>query len=586
MILIPVSIEKNLSSTKEAILLGNWCKNIYTTNIPQENIVSYHWEDKNKLIKDSKYIDDLYERLLPAYSGALNRYHNSSHSEMFWRLSCGNWLQSFITASFDRWNMMKFALESFNIKEIAVLNLEGDLMVPKNLQDYTNLCLKSDEWNSYIFYEISKELSDVKITEFQIYNSKNLKRSINDILKNCTLSLKRKALYLLEKILNLVSIKNNIVFVDSYLPIFEQWKIERKLRQFPSLLKFDEPIISTYTNKSREGVTISYETKNDFESFLVSLIPNQIPVSYLEDFNLIVSKFNKFPSYSSVKVIFTANAHLLKDQFNIWSAHAKENGAQLVIGQHGGGTRCLKIDQNLNHEYAICDYYIAWGKGGKFNNKNVVLPVNKYSEYLPNKNLKKKGLLHVLDHNYRYIQYVFSNEVTSSFMDYLISQKIFSNLINNKSVKEYKLRPNNNISNAGWYKDCFIAESNFIDTEKHFIKSIKNNRLILISVNQTTLLQSLAMNIPTVGFWNSEILLLNESAFNDYKKLYDVGILYDSPEAAAKHINEQWENIEEWWNSSQLQTVRKEFCDKYVYTSTDSDRVKEWTIFFNRLIEN
>lgn len=587
MILIPVSIEKYHPSDKEFILLGSWCQNISTSNIPDENIVPYHWADKNKLKKDYKYIDDLYEKLLPEFTRAMNVYHSSSHSSMFWRISCGYWLKSFITATFDRWSMMKRALEAFDIDEIAVLSLEEEIIPPKNMMEYSKLCLKSDQWNSYLYSAISKEISDIKITGFQVNDSKNVKASKKDKIKHYPMSFKRKAISFFSRILSILSNKNTVVFVDSYLPMLEQWKIEKKLRQFPSLFKFDEPITSSDRNISREKlITIQYETKNDFESFLVSIIPKHIPCSYLEDFNLILSKLKKFPSFSSVKVVFTANAHFTNDQFSIWSAHAKEQGAQLVIGQHGGGTRSLELDQDLDYEYEICDYYIAWGKGGKSNKKNIVLPVNKFSGYLPQKKSRKKGLLHVLDFKYRYEKKIISYETTLSYPNYLINQDIFSKSIHNKILKDYKYRPNKNSFDSGWYEKFNKAEDYLVDNERNFIRSIINNRVVIISSNQTTLLQSLAMNIPTVAFWESGIFELEENSIEDYKKLCDVGILYNSPIDAANHINEEWDNIEEWWNSSQIQTARIEFCDKYIYTTSNSDRIEKWSVFFNQLIKN
>jgi putative transferase (TIGR04331 family) len=581
MILIPVSLEKKILSKKDTILLGQWCNNKYTNGIPQENILPYHWDDGKKRERDYKYINSLYEILLPEYAQALNSYHNSSYSLMFWRIVCGVWLKSFITVAFDRWSMAKLAIESHNIEEVVIHKSDENLLTPKNMSDYTNSCLNSDEWNSYIFYKIFKEFSNVKINEFQIYSSKKNTTKKSNNIKSWAFYIKKKASFILGKTLGLFSKKNEIIFVDSYLPIFEQWKLETKLKQFPSLFKFDDNLLSTSLNKDREELTISYHPKNDFEFFLFSLVSCQIPVSYLEDFHLIKSNFSKFPIYSSVKVVFSANAHLHNDQFNIWSAHAKENGAKLILGQHGGGTRSLKNDQNLDHEYEICDYYIAWGKGGSFNKKDVVLPVNKFSQHVPIK-LNKNGLLHVLDTNSRYIMNLYSSGVTSSFSHYLNSQKALSTLIHSKSAKKYKLRPNKNSINTGRTIDFGFAGKNMFDKEKHFIDSIKNNRLIIITVNQTTLLQSLVMNIPTVGFWDMKTTVLKENSLNDYQKLYDVGILYDSPEGVAKHINEQWENIEKWWNSPKLQIARKEFCDEYIYTTTNANRIKEWSRFFNQ----
>ena len=581
MILVPISIEKNFSSIKDIVLLGDWCKNNYTSAIPKENILPYHWTDKNKLDKDFKYIEDLYEKLLPQFAKVLNNYHHATHSNMFWRITCGNWLKSFITVAFDRWYMAELASNSYKIDEVALLDVDSYSLIPKNMADYKNLCLNNDEWNSYIFYKIFERFTDLKIHKFQINRPKNLTSKLG-FLKNYAKALTFK---ILSRLTFFLSKKNEVIFVDSYLPIKEQWRIENKLKQFPSFFKFDENIARNPINiNKREELKIAYHPINDFERFLISLISEQIPVSYLEEYENIISKFNNFPSYSSVKAIYTANAHLFNDQFNIWSAHAKENGSKLIIGQHGGGTRSLKNDSCLSHEYAICDYYIAWGKGGSFNKKNIVLPVNKFSEYIPESNTKKTGLLHVLDFNYRYVMYIFSNKILSEYENYLNDQKLFINFIDKKVFKGYKLRPNRNLINAGWCNDFDIVGNNSVDTEKHFIKSIKKNKLIVATCNQTTFLQSLAMNIPTVGFWNSEQDVLEDSVISDYKKLYDVGILHDSPEAAAKHINELWNNLDIWWNMPELQSIRSEFCSKYVSISNNNELVAQWSNFFKKFL--
>ena len=51
----------------------------------------------------------------------------------------------------------------------------------------------------------------------------------------------------------------------------------------------------------------------------------------------------------------------------------------------------------------------------------------------------------------------------------------------------------------------------------------------------------------------------------DFKKLNNVGIFFDSPIEAAKQINKIWDNIYGWWKNQSLQDVRNEFCLKYSY---------------------
>jgi len=39
-----------------------------------------------------------------------------------------------------------------------------------------------------------------------------------------------------------------------------------------------------------------------------------------------------------------------------------------------------------------------------------------------------------------------------------------------------------------------------------------------------------------------------------------------------------------WWNAPELQTIRREFCNKYMYTTNNKDRVLQWSVFFNQLL--
>ncbi len=40
-------------------------------------------------------------------------------------------------------------------------------------------------------------------------------------------------------------------------------------------------------------------------------------------------------------------------------------------------------------------------------------------------------------------------------------------------------------------------------------------------------------------------------------------IFHETPESAAKHMTEIWDDIPAWWQSESLQKNRKQFCDQY-----------------------
>jgi putative transferase (TIGR04331 family) len=99
------------------------------------------------------------------------------------------------------------------------------------------------------------------------------------------------------------------------------------------------------------------------------------------------------------------------------------------------------------------------------------------------------------------------------------------------------------------------------------MKLISQNRLIVHSYDSTGLIETLALNIPTICFWRGGLSHLLPSAKPYYDLLNNAGILYYSPEAAAEFVNFHWEDLSKWWESKKVQDARKIFCDQYARTS-------------------
>ena len=48
-----------------------------------------------------------------------------------------------------------------------------------------------------------------------------------------------------------------------------------------------------------------------------------------------------------------------------------------------------------------------------------------------------------------------------------------------------------------------------------------------------------------------------------FDKLKEVGILHDTPESAAEHVNAIWEDVNLWWEGDLLQETLKSFKERY-----------------------
>jgi putative transferase (TIGR04331 family) len=92
---------------------------------------------------------------------------------------------------------------------------------------------------------------------------------------------------------------------------------------------------------------------------------------------------------------------------------------------------------------------------------------------------------------------------------------------------------------------------------------ISKSRLYVSTYNATTFLESMAMNIPTIIFWNVHQWEIRDSAVPFFERLKSAGIFHETPELAAHQMTKVWHNVANWWNSNPVQGARREFCSRY-----------------------
>ena len=81
----------------------------------------------------------------------------------------------------------------------------------------------------------------------------------------------------------------------------------------------------------------------------------------------------------------------------------------------------------------------------------------------------------------------------------------------------------------------------------NIFKLMDSSRIVVFTSLSTSYLESLMMNIPTVVISNYNLEPMRKDAKEYLNLLIQSKILHFSPESAAKHIEQVWENIEEIW---------------------------------------
>jgi len=77
------------------------------------------------------------------------------------------------------------------------------------------------------------------------------------------------------------------------------------------------------------------------------------------------------------------------------------------------------------------------------------------------------------------------------------------------------------------------------------------------------------MDVPTVIFWNSNHWELRFSAIPFFEELKRIGVFHETPESAANHVAEVWNDINGWWERNDIREVLNNFKKNYCNMPTN-----------------
>ncbi len=518
----------------------------------------------------------LEKKLFPFFCELINQFHNTNYSTKFWKILLGHWFRLTLTQLLFRTKVLKQCLQKYNISGSISYSYDKYKITPTFTEEIIDDRLL-EPWKENILN--SKILNLLEETNFPIQYinlQQEFKSNQNYEIKNT--NYKRKIfLYLIKLYQNLSKrfVGNSDAFIiNTYLPLKKEIQLEIALGQFPQLHKFMDKL-GSYSqiknlktdNEKRDKLTKKFEnnSNNYLEKITTKLLFQLLPKIYLEGFNDLTKIVENQPWPKSPRFIFTSNEFFGNDIFKLWSAIKTEQGVKYFIGQHGNnyGT---KRNTAPRVEEIIPYRFITWGWK------------NQSSQFIPgfifkneNKNYKFNpdgGLLLIetsytkhnstYDERYQYLKYLddqikFVSCLTKDQRDKLTVRMMPEYLVARWAVRQR------------WFE--FDPKLKTEYGKAKISKLISQSRLVIHSYDSTGMLETLSRNIPTISFWLNDYDHLLDHAKPFYKLLVDVGIIHFSAESAAKKINEIWDNIENWWNKTEVQEARKIFCEQYARNS-------------------
>lgn len=574
-ILITTPIKDSWPSQKQKVLfLGEWCKLYKEKELLKKYnsiTVPYHWDTNKKFNKDYEKINLIYENLIDILSEKLNLIHNVKLKKSSWRIIIGPWLGIFSQIAFDRWFMLKEAYENFNVSDTICLKYNIESQIPNDFDSFAKK-YNDDVFNHIIYSEIIKLLGyKHTIKNARKFNNKNTKNK-----RFNTLKVKDFFFRFIQKISQIGSKNDNYLIIATCLNRFRNAFLQIRLGQMPRLWGEKLKISIFDIDLNKRAWKITYRQSNEdkelkeFIKILIKLIPLFMPRSYLEGFKSLNSHRinNIWPK--APKKIFTSSRQISDDIFKIWSAKKIENGSEFFLGQHGGHYGSSLISFLEDHQMRISKRFLSWGSVKKNNHYkflNVGLFISDFYK-LKLKPNSSGNILLIENEIPKYSYWMWSSIKNANHWKkyFYFNSTLIKNLpshIKKKSIIRIYNKENYGYQSIKrWENEIHDINIDYcVQTLEKRLK--KDVRIAISTTNTSTMLFTLAINFPTIIYWQPEYWEIRKEAKIYFNELEKVGILQTNIDSAIKHLENIWDNVDLWWNDQSTQKSRIIFCNQF-----------------------
>lgn len=562
--LVTTSDERTWRFDQPVLFLGEWCRlydrSAIWMSMDAEVAEPFGLETEQKL-NDINYMHSLSSTLLIELVGVLNSFHNTNHKPRFWNILLGHWLKRYVSVCFNRYFTIEQAIKSYKITSATIFDSANYSLTAHDSSSATWAC-NDDVWNGMFYARILQHMNhkDVDLDLVRIESDGAFKQKQSSVTahpRRIIRLIKGIGYYILPRL----SKDDDAFIVNSYLPLWQEIKLQLALRQCPQFWQSPPLKPVSVDLKLRRKFAINSEGHAGFEQFIRDLLPELIPVCYLEGYAQLNKQVESLPWPMKPKFILTSNNFDTDEIFKAWAGSMAEQGVPYFTGQHGNYQNSFSLLLS-SPELVSCDNFFTWGWANE-NSKNIPA----FAFNIANRPRKAKtdgGLLLVeLSPPLQIRLYDAHHE----YNIYQEQQFRFVEALSEKIRKELTVR-----LSTGWRSYHWSADRRWSDripsvsVEKGDapIRTLTaNSRLVVHSYDSTGILEGLASNTPTLCFWDGGLDNLLPNVKPYYEQLKGAGILADSPEQAAQLVAQYWDNIDGWWQSEEVQSARRLFCDEY-----------------------
>lgn len=334
-------------------------------------------------------------------------------------------------------------------------------------------------------------------------------------------------------------------------------------------LQYEIPHDDTLDCALRKRLAREYATANSRRSIYFSLLPLFVPISLLEGFSTYRGSVLALDIKRPKATYSTTSLHA-HQTFKILAAEWREEGSQLLYHQHGGNYGLDKLHAIEQYERTVADRFYTWGwEDDDFRASPLSLPPPRS----PTRRRRNRVMLNCLEMP-RWV-YRLHFQPMPGTMETLISLTgDFLYGLQNIDDVVVRLYP----QNLGWeIRRKLLSRRPNLRFDDHTLSAYDRYSECQVVVHNylgTSWLESLALNRPTVCFFDSDTYRFRDAALPYIDELIQLGVLHSSGSEAAIFVDQLGGDPEGWWMSVGVQDARRRFVEKYARFSQNWR--KEW----------
>lgn len=315
----------------------------------------------------------------------------------------------------------------------------------------------------------------------------------------------------------------------------------------------------------------------DFSGLLRALLPLHIPVALLEGFASLRDTVLELKLWRP-RALYTANALHGHLAFKVLAAEWRMEGTMLLNHQHGGGYGIDRVHTLEDYESRVADRFYSWGW------QRSDRPVWPMSVPSPARFRGTRHRVLLMCCSFPGTVYRLHFQpmpgtiatMENSTIAFLSALPVNADLLIRLTSSPRDVKRKASLQ-------AVVPWAGFDETRPNVFQRFAESRLVVHSYLGTSWLETLALDIPTVCFFDPDTSVFRAEAQPYIEAMEQVGIVHRSGSDAARFVAGVMTDPQGWWRKAEVQEARQAFVRQYANFSPDW--AVQWEAEFRQWVE-